>query len=662
MKSRPSLNDPQRAAVTHTDGPLLVLAGAGSGKTGVITHRIAHLIKTGAAPSSILALTFTNKAANEMRERVHGLIGAKAKNVTLSTFHSLGLKILRRNARAAGLRRDFVIYNEGDQMSLVRTLIREHPQRREKFDPGIVLSRISRVKNRRSGGADASGQYGDKYDLIFEDIYDRYHRSLKACQAVDFDDLILKPIQLLETNKEVLANIRDVIQHVLVDEYQDTNAGQYRLLRLLAGDGKSLCVVGDDDQSIYGWRGAEVGNILRFEKDFSNARVIKLEQNYRSTQLILDAAHHVIQNNNQRQSKKLWTDRGRGRYIDAFMAKDEADEAKTVAWRIQEIHDRTDAPWKTFAVLYRSNVQSRAIESALRLAGVPYNVAGGYEYFERKEVKDLIAYLRVIANPNDDLNLLRIINFPRRGVGDQTIARLTEQAEQTQKSIFHTIAHFSHEDLPKAAKDGLFEFMALINDARDLSKRGKQSEVVRAVIERSRYRESLLEAYEEALAAQMKIELVEELASAASAYEQQNQRPTLIGFLDSIALDDEAYGDTDKKQFSDNAVLLATLHSAKGLEFPYVFLCGLEEDLLPHARAVRDNTEVDEERRLCYVGMTRAKSHLTLSFADERNQYGRRAKRTPSRFLKEIPDTYLCKQFSHSEYFFDLQRKTNGKK
>ena len=661
MKSRPSLNEQQRAAVTHIGGPLLVLAGAGSGKTGVITHRIAHLIAEGAAPSSILALTFTNKAANEMRERVKKLIGAKAKQVTLSTFHSLGLKMLRRNARAAGLRRDFVIYNEGDQMSLVRTLIREHPQRREKFDPGIVLSRISRVKNRSAGGAETVSRYGDKYDLIFDDIYDRYHRSLRSCQAVDFDDLILLPIQLLEQNKDVLATYRETFNHLLVDEYQDTNAGQYRLLRLLAGNGKALCVVGDDDQSIYGWRGAEVGNILRFEKDFPKARVVKLEQNYRSTQTILDAAHHVIQNNGKRQSKKLWTDRGQGRLIDAFMAKDEADEAKTIAFRIQAIHERTDAPWKTFAVLYRSNVQSRAIESALRLAGVPYNVAGGYEYFERKEVKDLIAYLRVAANPNDDLNLLRIINFPRRGIGDQTIARLTEHAEQTKKSIFHTINHYTYEDLPKAASDGLRSFADVMNGIQEIAKRNKPADVVRAVIERSRYREALMEAYEEALTAQMKIELVEELASAASAYQEQAPRPTLIGFLDSVALDDDAYGKNDQKQFSDNAVLLATLHSAKGLEFPYVFLCGLEEDLLPHARAVKDNTEVDEERRLCYVGMTRAKSHLTLSFADERNQYGRRAKRTPSRFLKEIPNQYLCKQFSHSELFFDLQRQSNGK-
>ena len=661
MKSRPSLNDQQRAAVTHTGGPLLVLAGAGSGKTGVITHRIAHLIAEGASPNSILALTFTNKAANEMRERVKKLIGAKAKHVTLSTFHSLGLKMLRHNARAAGLRRDFVIYNEGDQISLVRTLIREHPQRREKFDPGILLSRISRIKNRSAGGVKTSSRYGDKYDLIFDDIYDRYHRSLRSCQAVDFDDLILLPIDLLEKNKEIRQTYHEVYKHLLVDEYQDTNAGQYRLLRLLAGDGHALCVVGDDDQSIYGWRGAEVGNILRFEKDFSKARVIKLEQNYRSTQVILDAAHHVIQNNSKRQPKKLWTDRGQGRFIDAFMAKDEADEAKTIAYRIQEIQKRTDAPWKAFAVLYRSNVQSRAIESALRLAGVPYNVAGGYEYFERKEVKDLIAYLRVVANPDDDLNLLRIINYPRRGVGDHTIALLTEHATHSKKSIFHTMSHYAHEDLSKAASDGLRSFSEMIEGLREIAKHNKPAQLVRALIERSRYRESLMEAYEDAQTAQMKIELVEELASAASAYQEQTERSTLIGFLDSVALDDDAYGKNDKKQFSDNAVLLATLHSAKGLEFPYVFLCGLEENLLPHARSLKDNTEVDEERRLCYVGMTRAKSHLTLSFADERNQYGRRAKRTPSRFLKEIPNQYLCKQFSHSEMFFDLQRQSSGK-
>jgi superfamily I DNA/RNA helicase len=294
------------------------------------------------------------------------------------------------------------------------------------------------------------------------------------------------------------------------------------------------------------------------------------------------------------------------------------------------------------------------------LAGVPYNVAGGYEYFERKEVKDLIAYLRVVANPNDDLNLLRIINYPRRGIGDNTIAHLTEHAEQTKKSIFHTINHYPYEDLTKTASEGLRSLSSMVNDLREISSRNKPAELVRALIERSRYREALMEAYDEAQTAQIKIELVEELASAASAYQEQTNHPTLIGFLDSIALDDNAYNDKDKKRFSDNAVLLATLHSAKGLEFPYVFLCGMEENLLPHSRSVKDNTEVDEERRLCYVGMTRAKRHLTLSFADERNQYGRRAKRTPSRFLKEIPSQYLCKQFSHSEYFFDLQRQSNG--
>lgn len=661
MKSSPKLNDQQRAAVIHRGGPLLVLAGAGSGKTRVITHRIASLIHDGAPPESILALTFTNKAANEMRERVKKMIGAKAKTVLLSTFHSLGLRLLRQHAREAGLRRDFVIYGEGDQSSLVRTLIREHPQSKEKFDPSILLARISRLKNKSAAGGEASAVFGDKYDLIFQDIYERYHQALRACQAVDFDDLILRPIQMLETNKPILAAVQKRWRHILVDEYQDTNAGQYRLLKLLAGDGKSLCAVGDDDQSIYGWRGAEVDNILRFERDFPRSTVVKLEQNYRSTQTILDAAYHVIQNNAKRQAKRLWTRSKGGLNIDAFMARDETDEAKTIAWRIQEIRKRTDAKWKDFAVLYRSNVQSRALESALRMARVPYNVAGGYEFFERKEIKDLVAYLRVAVNPNDDLNLLRILNYPRRGIGDQTAARLAEDAHQRGVSVFDCIrAWLDDGSAPRAARPGFTSFVDLIEGMRLASKRGGPANVVKFAIERSGYRQALIDAFEDPIAAQLKIDIVEELASAASAYSEQESSPTLGGFLDSIALDDDAFSGNDKKSFGENAVQLATLHSAKGLEFPYVFLCGLEEDLLPHARSIRDGSEIDEERRLCYVGITRAQRHLTLSFADERNQYGRRKKRTPSRFLKEIPDRYLSKQFSHSENFFDLQKRRNG--
>ncbi|MBI1390353.1 MAG: AAA family ATPase [bacterium] len=662
MKGLETLNPQQRAAVTHTGGPLLILAGAGSGKTRVITYRIAHLIHTHEArPEQILAVTFTNKAANEMRERAAALIGAQAKSVTLSTFHSLGLRILRAHAREAGLRPDFTIYNEGDQMSLLRTLLREHPQKREKFDAGIILSHISRAKCQQAAAGGELPLFGDKYDLVFGDLYEQYQRQLRACQAVDFDDLIVLPIHLLAQNKEILKEYRHRFRHLLVDEYQDTNASQYRMLKLLAGDGKRLCVVGDDDQSIYGWRGAEVRNILQFERDFHGATVVKLEQNYRSTQTILDAAYHVIKNNAKRQPKRLWTERGKGRLIDAFLAKDEADEAKTIAWRLQTIQERTKAPWRAFAVLYRSNVQSRAIESALRIAKIPYNLVGGYEYFERKEVKDLVAYLRAVVNPGDDLNLLRIINYPRRGVGDQTIVRITDEAHQLGESVFDALrGNLGNDNLTKSSRDGIAQFVSLIDELRDFSRTHPPADVVRAAIERSGYREELQRTIDDAMTLQMKTETVEELASAAAAYQEQSSGATLSGFLDSIALDDDAYNDKGKKKNIENAVMLVTLHSAKGLEFPYVFLCGMEEDLLPHARSVRDGSEVDEERRLCYVGITRAQKHLTLSLVEERMQFGRRKKRTPSRFIKEIPPDLICKQFSHSVNFFDRQKPSNG--
>lgn len=657
-QSTNTLNPQQRAAIEHGDGPLLVLAGAGSGKTRVITERIAFLIRErGVAPENILGVTFTNKAAAEMKQRVTQLIGPAAKNVTLSTFHSLGLRILRQDSERLGYSTRFTIYNDGDQLSVIRTLLREHPMKREKFDPGILLNCISRYKNQLTGGDAPLPTFNDKYDLVFEDIFNGYQNSLRACQAVDFDDLILLPIRLFVEHPDALENGRRQYPHILVDEYQDTNPGQYRLLMLLASGCESLCVVGDDDQSIYAWRGAEVGNILRFEKDWPGACVIKLEQNYRSTQVILDAAYHVIKNNAKRQEKRLWTKRSRGRLIDAFVAKDEVDEARAIAHRIETIKAKTEAPWAHFAVLYRSNLQSRALETTLRAAKIPYDVMGGYDYFERKEVKDIVAYLKVVQNPNDDLSVLRVLNYPRRGIGDHSIIQLGELARGASVSVFETLkAQADNPAFTKTVRRGIHEFTELIEELRADMRRVPLNELVRSVIERTRYREELERTIDDTLTAQIKTEMVEELASAAASYSDNEERPMLAGFIDAMALND-ALSINGKKRFGD-AVRLATLHSAKGLEFPFVFLCGMEENLFPHARAIKEYGGVDEERRLCYVGITRAQRHLTLSFAQTRNKFGRQKKSTPSRFIHEISPELLSKQFSHSENYFDQQKTT----
>jgi len=651
------LNPQQYEAVTHESGPLLILAGAGSGKTRVIAYRIAYLVqRCNIHPSQILGVTFTNKAANEMRQRITSLIGKQSKELTLGTFHSLGLRILRLHCGNIGYRPNFNIYGEGDQLSIIRTLIREHPQKNEKFDAGILLSQISNHKNNAVDGNIGYPTFGDKYDLVFSDIYEGYQQQLRACQAVDFDDLILLPIQLLKNHADVRTAYRIQYKYLLVDEYQDTNHGQYKLIQLLAGKDPNLCVVGDDDQSIYGWRGAQVENILRFEKDFPNSKVIKLEQNYRSTQVILDAAHHVIKNNYKRQSKKLWTARGRGRNIDAFVAQDENDESKTIAWRIRTIKENANALWSDFAVLYRSNLQSRAIESAMRINEIPYEVVGGYEYFERKEVKDIVAYLRTINNPSDDLSLLRIVNYPRRGIGNSTIVKLSDEAHARGVSIHQTL-NTARDDsnLSKQARSGINSFVEMIDALHENRQSHSIPDLVKKTIEHCGYRDELMRTIDDATTVGIKIEMVEELVSAATAFVEQRPQGKLIDFIDAISLGDEPRYNNDKRKNKDS-VLLVTLHSAKGLEFPYVFLCGMEEDLLPHSRSITDVSEVDEERRLCYVGMTRAQRHLTLSFTKVRNKFGRKSNRKPSRFVKEIPEHFLCKQFSHSPFFFDKQK------
>lgn len=652
------LNPQQREAVVHEGGPLLVLAGAGSGKTRVIICRIVYFIqKHGINPANILGVTFTNKAANEMKERAAHMAGKAARQVSLCTFHSLGVRILRQHIHHLGYRNDFTIYSDGDQQSMVRSMLREHPKRKEKFDPGIIVQRISQHKNNCIEGNRDFHLYNDKYDEILPGLYIHYQENLRACQAVDFDDLILLPLELLQKHKDVLSLCRNQYRHILVDEYQDTNNGQYRFMRALAGDGKNLCVVGDDDQSIYSWRGAQVKNILNFSQDFKNARIIKLEQNYRSTQTILNAANQLIQYNAVRQGKSLWTNRKPGKNIDAFIATDENDEAKTIAWRIQTIQEHTQTRWDQFAVLYRSNVQSRAIESALRISKIPYNVVGGYEFFERKEVKDIIAYLKLIHNPSDDLSLLRIFNYPKRGIGNQTITQLTQEAKANNTPLFHYLKKACQDgDLPQSSKKGIITFTGMIEDLHRSTTTLTIPQLTERTIDLTHYREELRRTIENETDAQIRIEMIEELVSAAAAFTEQNRNANLAGFIDSVSLGDNPNNNGKQKVKIENAVTLSTLHSAKGLEFPYVFLCGLEEDLFPHSRSLNGGTPIDEERRLCYVGITRAQEHLTLSLTQERTKFGKKKRTVPSRFLKEIPEEFLCKQFSHSPNFFARQQ------
>jgi DNA helicase-2/ATP-dependent DNA helicase PcrA len=625
------LNPQQREAAVHTDGPLLILAGAGSGKTSTMTHRIAYLIKEeGIAPYNILAVTFTNKAAKEMRDRVEELIGGGI-NMWILTFHSACLRILRKHAEAAGYKADFVVYDPTDQKVVIKNCLKEHNIDEKKYSPQYVLSIISDCKEKGispSKYAEINGV--DFKSKIILDLYSAYEAVLKKNNAMDFDDLILRTVQLFEKNDDILAYYQDKFKYIMVDEYQDTNFIQYRFIRLLAEAHSNICVVGDDDQCIYQWRGADIKNILDFEKDFRNTKVIKLEQNYRSHANILEAAHSVIEKNKGRKHKKLWTDKEKGDKLKYYRADNEKEEARYIAAEIDRLHSR-DLKYSDFAVLYRTNAQSRTFEEALSAKEVPYRVLGGTRYYDRKEIKDIVAYMRLVQNPSDDLSLARIINEPKRGIGDKTLEKLKTLAIVRNESLVEALSDDEIvEGLPSKAVESIREMITTITQYSMEKENLKVSDIYDGLLVRTGYLKGLEQ--QGTVEAEGRIENLLEFKSVIYDYEKENPQLALSEFMEKIAL----MAEIDNHDAGENAVVLMTLHSAKGLEFPVVFMPGMEDGLFPGWRAFEKADGIEEERRLCYVGMTRAMQKLYLTSAEVRTLYGKTDYTRESQFLKEL--------------------------
>ncbi len=643
------LNPEQREAVLHRDGPLLILAGAGSGKTRVITFRIGYLIGDGHAnPDEVLAVTFTNKASQEMRERVESLIGATAGGVWLSTFHSLCARLLRREAPKIGLSRDFVIYDSSDQVAVVKQAQRELGIDDKLVPPRMALSRISQAKNRMEGPETLRGTWNIRDEQIAK-IYDRYLQALKDANALDFDDLLLKTVELFETSQQVREFYARKFKYVMVDEYQDTNRPQYLLIRRLAELHRNIAVVGDPDQSIYKWRGADLRNILDFEQDFGEAKVVRLEQNYRSTQMILDAASAVISQNRNRKDKRLWTDRKGGSKIVYFRGNDELEEADFITRSIKQF--RSEDVDATMAILYRTNAQSRAIEDSLMRESIPYKIIGGVRFYERKEIKDSLAYLKLIMNPHDDVSLRRVINVPARGIGKGVMDSLQAvdpnavaadappllaaglQEVRSARSLWAKLVYVIEDGtLTPRATASLRVFRDLIAGLAEVARRETVSITMGKMLDQTGYLKDLRD--ENTEEANERIENLMELVSAAREYETREAEASLGGFVDRLSLLSEADEESGTKEAK---VWMMTMHAAKGLEFPLVVIAGLEEGLFPHSRSSEDQEELEEERRLCYVGMTRARSQLVLTSAARRRVFGEYQSTEPSRFLDEIP-------------------------
>ncbi len=643
-----TLNTPQREAVTHVAGPLLVLAGAGSGKTRVITFRIAQLLKTGVDPRHIAALTFTNKAAGEMRERVSELLGNKslANKLTMGTFHSLGLQILKEERKALGFPRGFVIYDTSDQLGVIREILRRLRDGDRRYDVKAILSRISLAKNAFVSPDEYAIGEGDEYDEITAEVYGKYQSALKNFAAVDFDDLITEVVHLFENNEDVRARWGAKYRFLMVDEYQDTNRAQLMMIRALISGSNNLCCVGDDDQSIYSWRGADTGNILGFEKMFPGAKVVKLEQNYRSTPNILEAANAVIGHNTDRYGKTLWSAHKPGQNITHVIAPDPGIESRFVAQEIDKMCKDQQWSWKDFAVLYRSNLQAKGIEEEFREKQIPYKMFGGQQFFERKEVKDLIAYLRVSLNPRDEIALRRVLNYPARGIGATTVERLTSFSAGHQMPLWNGLVRISElEGVRPGIKSAISEFTELINKLGIAIESG--SPVVaqtRDLMEKIGLIDDLRSAAPSNKAAQQRIDNVEAFLASLGRHETKKPgKAALLEYLRNLSLDSN--DDEDKEV--GNSVTMTTLHGSKGLEFPVVFLIGWEEELLPHARTLMPQAmdimdmdhvaDVSEERRLAYVGITRAQKVLYISRSVARIVRGKQVPRTLSRFLTEIP-------------------------
>ncbi|PLX83807.1 MAG: ATP-dependent DNA helicase Rep [Desulfuromonas sp.] len=646
------LNPQQRAAVCHCEGPLLVFAGAGSGKTRVITCRIGYLLRHhGVEAGRILAVTFTNKAAREMHERVKEEVGRRAvKGMVISTFHSLCVRILKEEIERLGYKKNFSIYGTADQVRLIRDILQELGKDGQRGDAERVLWLISDAKNRLQGPGDFSSAGGGADQPLAAETYARYQKALKAYNALDFDDLLMLAVRLFREHPEVLTKYQERFRYIMVDEYQDTNAAQYELLCLLAEGHRNLCVVGDDDQSIYGWRGAEPENILKFEGDFPGTTVVKLEQNYRSTGNILAAANAVIRKNKKRKEKALWTAGGEGRCIEYLRCDDEEDEARTVVERIHAERFRNDLACRDFAILYRTNTQSRAFEEQLRYENVPYVLIGGQQFFDRKEVKDALAYLRVLVNSRDEVNLLRILNYPRRGIGETTADRLIRHSSEAETPLWEVLRNPSAvEDLGAKPCEAIVAFVELMERyRRRFSRTPSLAVAARDLFGEIRLEDEIFRGAEDPTRARRRLDNLEEVVNALASFEEREGSPTLEGFLGKVSLlDDEGPGRGDKdSKLAQDAVTLMSLHSSKGLEFPVVFLAGMEEGFLPHRKSIEETFDIDEERRLCYVGITRARRHLLLLNAAQRKKYGKPHPRVPSRFMEEIPAELLDEQGS----------------
>lgn len=654
------MNEPQQRAVACLQGPLLIVAGAGSGKTRVLTFRIANLLEHGVPPYRILAITFTNKAAREMRERVDALIGDAAQDVWLSTFHSFCARFLRMELEHYGrYAKNFVIYDAADSKGLIRECLKELNIDEKHTAPGAVQAHISDAKNRLLDVAAFTAQATDFFAEQVAKIYALYQSKLQENNALDFDDLLMLTVELLTKNEELRAKYQKKFQYILVDEYQDTNGAQYAITKLLAAEHRNICVVGDADQSIYGWRGADMRNIMNFEKDYPEATVILLEQNYRSTKNILAAANAVIENNLTRKKKELWTDNPTGDRITIYEGATEKNEASYIVREVERLHTMFHVKYGDIAVLYRTNAQSRNIEEAFYATGVPYAMVGSVRFYDRREIKDIIAYLRVIYNPRDTLSLLRIINVPRRGLGPTSIARMMETAEEYRISLFEVITDAQLLSMiPKLSakvKLALEEFAAMVFTFMGQLGTRPIHEIVEDVIETSGYAAALEEEKKEDN--RDRLENLREFISVAKNFDDgaAEGENGLADFLAQIAL----ISDVDQTEQSDGTVTLMTFHAAKGLEFPAVFMAGMEEGLFPHSRTLLDDTEIEEERRTCYVGITRAERRLYLTYARQRTIYGRTEMSRPSRFLAEIPEELV--EHKEADFFggTDLRAPSN---
>lgn len=628
------MNPQQARAVGITEGPLLILAGAGSGKTRVLTHRIAYLLASRKARrKQIMAVTFTNKAAREMTERIAQLCGP-GRFPDLGTFHSVCARWLRAEAELLGISSQFAIYATAEQLVVMKETIRDMGLDDKKFTPRGILSMVSGWKNQMITVSDAKQRAKNPFDRHLAEIYELYQKKLSQNQALDFDDILLKSVEMFRRHAEVLQRYQERIRYVLVDEYQDVNPVQYELLRLISGSQRNLCAVGDDDQSIYAFRGADVSIILRFEKEFPDAQVVKLEQNYRSTSRILDAANAVVAHNPSRKAKKLWTDRGQGEPLQFYLAGDGRDEGRFIAREIRRLLPQRSG-YKDFVILYRTNSQSRLLEESMIQASIPYKIVGGLRFFERKEIKDILGYLSILVNSADGLALRRIVNVPPRGVGATTMEKLLQAAAEREIPLWEAVRDPGRWELAGKARLSLESLAAWVEDLRSKVSQMKVTEIVEQVLAHSGYRKWLEE--DDKVEAQVRQENIDELINVTSEYDRNAEDGSLEGFLAEVSL----LSDQDTYAEGAQAVTLMTLHAAKGLEFPVVFLAGLEEETFPHVRSLEDPDQMEEERRLCYVGITRARDQLFLTSAQSREMHGMRMLRKPSRFLSEIPKTLL---------------------